>query len=89
MTAILQLTGVAAAHGPVEVRGVDLAVEEGGITALLGADAAGRTATLRPICRRPVRTAEETSPGGARIVIIGVLVIEPSGLFGSNVSLPS
>jgi len=68
LTAILQLKGVAAAYGPVEVlRGVDLDVEEGGITTLLGANGAGKTTTLRAICQLLVRTTGEISLGGARI----------------------
>jgi branched-chain amino acid transport system ATP-binding protein len=68
LTAILQLKGVAAAYGPIEVlRGVDLDVEEGGITTLLGANGAGKTTTLRAICQLLVRTTGEISLGGARI----------------------
>ncbi|MGP0088802.1 MAG: ABC transporter ATP-binding protein [Xanthobacteraceae bacterium] len=68
MTAILQMKGVAAAYGPVEVlRAVDLDVEEGGITTLLGANGAGKTTTLRAICQLLVRTTGEIRLGGARI----------------------
>lgn len=45
---VLQLAGVHAGYGPVEVlRGVDLTVPAGSIVALLGANGAGKTSTLR------------------------------------------
>jgi branched-chain amino acid transport system ATP-binding protein len=51
MPALLETHGLKAFYGPIEVlHGVDLAVEEGGITALLGANGAGKTTTLRAIC---------------------------------------
>ena len=56
MTAILELSGVAAAYGAVPVlHAIDLAVRRGGITALLGANGAGKTTTLRAICNLMVR----------------------------------
>jgi len=51
MAPILQLTGVKAFYGQSEVlHGIDVAVEEGGMTVLLGANGAGKTTTLRAIC---------------------------------------
>jgi branched-chain amino acid transport system ATP-binding protein len=51
MAAILELRGVKAFYGQSEVlHGIDLAVEEGGMTVLLGANGAGKTTTLRAIC---------------------------------------
>jgi branched-chain amino acid transport system ATP-binding protein len=51
MAAILDLNGVKAFYGQSEVlHGIDLAVEEAGMTVLLGANGAGKTTTLRAIC---------------------------------------
>jgi branched-chain amino acid transport system ATP-binding protein len=51
MPSILELRGVKAFYGPSEVvHGIDVAVEEGGMTVLLGANGAGKTTTLRAIC---------------------------------------
>jgi branched-chain amino acid transport system ATP-binding protein len=48
MTAILELRNVDAAYGSTQIlQAVDLAVEERGITTLLGANGAGKTTTLR------------------------------------------
>jgi len=51
MTALIETRGLCAFYGDVQVLfGLDLAVEEGGITALLGANGAGKTTTLRALC---------------------------------------
>jgi branched-chain amino acid transport system ATP-binding protein len=51
MPAILELHAVKAFYGQSEVlHGIDLAVEEAGMTVLLGANGAGKTTTLRAIC---------------------------------------
>ncbi len=51
MAPILELRAVKAFYGQSEVvHGIDLAVEEGGMTVLLGANGAGKTTTLRAIC---------------------------------------
>ena len=51
MAAILELRGVKAFYGQSEVvHGIDVTVEEGGMTVLLGANGAGKTTTLRAIC---------------------------------------
>jgi len=56
MTAILELAGVAAAYGAAQVlHSIDLQVQPGGITVLLGANGAGKTTTLRAICNLMVR----------------------------------
>jgi branched-chain amino acid transport system ATP-binding protein len=48
---LLQLSGVHAAYGEVEVlRGIGLTVGEGEVVVLLGANGAGKTTTLRAIC---------------------------------------
>jgi branched-chain amino acid transport system ATP-binding protein len=52
MPTILELRAVKAFYGQSEVlHGIDVAVEEGGMTVLLGANGAGKTTTLRAICR--------------------------------------
>ena len=51
MAAILELCAVKAFYGQSEVlHGIDLVVEEGGMTVLLGANGAGKTTALRAIC---------------------------------------
>jgi branched-chain amino acid transport system ATP-binding protein len=51
MTAILELRAVKAFYGQSEVlHGINLVVEEAGMTVLLGANGAGKTTTLRAIC---------------------------------------
>jgi len=68
VTPILELMGVVASYGALTVlRGVGLAVEEGGVVALLGANGAGKTTTLRAICNMSVRVAGEIRFGGQRI----------------------
>jgi branched-chain amino acid transport system ATP-binding protein len=68
MTAILELRNVDAAYGLTQIlQAVDLAVEERGITTLLGANGAGKTTTLRAICNMMVRTSGEIRFAGERI----------------------
>jgi branched-chain amino acid transport system ATP-binding protein len=68
MSALLETRGLAAAYGQTRVlQGLDLAVQEGGITTLLGANGAGKTTTLRAVCNMMVRTAGEIRFAGARI----------------------
>ena len=51
MASLLETRGLKAYYGPIEVlHGLDIAIEEGGITALLGANGAGKTTTLRALC---------------------------------------
>jgi len=51
MAPILELRGVKAFYGQSEVlHGIDISVENGGMTVLLGANGAGKTTTLRAIC---------------------------------------
>src|SRR5271156_4111210 len=67
MAPILELHSVKAFYGQSEVvHGIDIAVEEGGVTALLGANGAGKTTTLRAICGM-VRTTGEIRLGDERI----------------------
>ena len=59
MAPILELRAVKAFYGQSEVvHGIDLAVEEGGMTVLLGANGAGKTTTLRAICGMVRREGE-------------------------------
>ena len=49
-TPLLETRGLKAFYGPVQVlHGLDIAVEQGGVTALLGANGAGKTTTLRAL----------------------------------------
>ncbi len=67
MAPILQLRSVKAFYGQSEVvHGIDVAVEEGGMTVLLGANGAGKTTTLRAICGM-VRSEGEISFAGKRL----------------------
>jgi branched-chain amino acid transport system ATP-binding protein len=67
MTAILRLRGLKAYYGPIRaLHGLDLELEEGGITALLGANGAGKTTVLRSISRM-IRTEGEILYGGRSI----------------------
>ena len=64
MSALLELRGVHAAYGQTRVlHGIDLTVEQGGVTALLGANGAGKTTTLRAVCGM-VRTEGEVQLAG-------------------------
>jgi branched-chain amino acid transport system ATP-binding protein len=59
MTALLETRGLCAFYGETQALfGLDLVVEEGGITTLLGANGAGKTTTLRSLCGM-VRTCGE------------------------------
>jgi branched-chain amino acid transport system ATP-binding protein len=59
MEPILELRAVKAFYGHSEVlHGIDLAVEESGVTVLLGANGAGKTTTLRAICGMVRREGE-------------------------------
>src|SRR4051794_27195713 len=50
MSALLTVRGLKAFYGPIEaLHGVDFEVEEGGVTALLGANGAGKTTILRAL----------------------------------------
>jgi len=59
MSALLELKGVEARYGPVQaLRGVSLTLEEGEIVAVLGANGAGKTSTLRAISGTVRRSGE-------------------------------
>jgi branched-chain amino acid transport system ATP-binding protein len=58
-TMLLQAKNICAYYGPTQVlHGLDLAIAEGGITTLLGANGAGKTTMLRSVCGM-VRTTGE------------------------------
>jgi branched-chain amino acid transport system ATP-binding protein len=64
---LLEVRALRAGYGAGEVlHGIDLAVREGGVTALLGANGAGKTTTLRAICGM-LRRAGEIRFAGSRI----------------------
>ena len=67
MTALLEVRGLRAGYGAIQVlHGLDFAIEEGGVTTLLGANGAGKTTTLRALCGM-IRTAGEVLFDGQRI----------------------
>jgi branched-chain amino acid transport system ATP-binding protein len=67
MAPILELHALKAFYGQSEiVHGIDLSVEEGGMTVLLGANGAGKTTTLRAICGM-VRSEGEIAFAGQRL----------------------
>jgi branched-chain amino acid transport system ATP-binding protein len=67
MAALLEARGLHAQYGWTNVlHGIDFAVEEGGITTILGANGAGKTTTLRAVCGM-VRTSGDIRFGGQRI----------------------
>ncbi|MBC7471046.1 MAG: ABC transporter ATP-binding protein [Ramlibacter sp.] len=92
MAALLEVKNLRAGYGPTEVlHGIDLAIEEGTITTLLGANGAGKTTTLRALCSM-VKTSGEVLFAGKRIdgratediVRLGVAhVPDGRGTFGS------
>jgi branched-chain amino acid transport system ATP-binding protein len=67
MALLLQVKGLEAQYGPTKVlHGIDFAVEDGGITTILGANGAGKTTTLRAVCGM-VRRKGELHLAGQRI----------------------
>jgi branched-chain amino acid transport system ATP-binding protein len=67
VTNLLEAKGLSAAYGETKVlHGIDFAVRQGGVTALLGANGAGKTTILRAICGQ-VRTQGTITLGGQRI----------------------
>ncbi len=80
MTALIETRGLCAFYGDVQVLfGLDLAVEEGGITALLGANGAGKTTTLRALCGM-VRTRGEIHFAGQSIAGLATETIVRRGI---------
>ena len=67
MSRVLDVRGLHASYGATHVlHGLDFAVEEGGITTILGANGAGKTTTLRAVCGM-VKTRGEVHFAGTRI----------------------
>ena len=67
MPALLEVQRLQAQYRWTKVlHGVDFAVEEGGITTILGANGAGKTTTLRAVCGM-IKTAGEVRFAGRRI----------------------
>jgi branched-chain amino acid transport system ATP-binding protein len=67
MTRLLDAKGVTAFYGATKaLHGIDLALDEGSVTTLLGANGAGKTTTLRALCGM-LRTEGEIRFAGARI----------------------
>jgi branched-chain amino acid transport system ATP-binding protein len=67
MAKVLEVRGLHAQYGSTRVlHGMDFAVEQGGITTILGANGAGKTTTLRAVCGM-VKTQGEISFAGDRI----------------------
>lgn len=90
MSALLEVKDLQAQYGRTQVlHGVDFAVEEGGITTLLGANGAGKSTTLRALCGMvqmsgSVRFAGQDIQGRATedIVRLGIAqVVEGRGTF--------
>jgi branched-chain amino acid transport system ATP-binding protein len=68
MTRVLEVRNLRAAYGATEVlHGIDLDVEAGQVTALLGANGSGKTTTLRAICQFQARTSGSILFKGAAI----------------------
>jgi branched-chain amino acid transport system ATP-binding protein len=64
---LLEVKGLKAGYGQTHVlHGIDFHVEDGGVTALLGANGAGKTTALRAVCGM-VRTEGEVNFLGERI----------------------
>jgi branched-chain amino acid transport system ATP-binding protein len=67
MPTLLEARGLRAGYGgPPVLHGIDLAVDEGGVTAMLGANGAGKTTTLRALCGM-IPVEGEIRFGGERI----------------------
>ncbi|MBE3562647.1 MAG: ABC transporter ATP-binding protein [Hydrogenibacillus schlegelii] len=81
MTALLRVESLTVAYGPVTaVRALDLAVGDGEIVALLGANGAGKTSTLRAL-------SGLVRPAGGRIRFAGedVTGLPPHALVGRGI----
>jgi len=69
MAALLEARGLQAQYGWTKVlHGIDFAVEEGGITTILGANGAGKTTTLRRL--RPRRRRQRGPGARARLRLL-------------------
>ena len=80
---MLEVSGIAAAYGNIEaLRGVDLAVDEGGITCLLGPNGAGKTTLMMTI-------AGILRPRRGSIGFLGrdITGMKPSGIVRRGIAL--
>ena len=80
---MLEINGIAAAYGSIEaLRGVDLSVEEGGITCLLGPNGAGKTTLMMTIAGivRPRR-------GTISFLDRDITGMKPSGIVRRGIAL--
>ena len=67
MSTLLELTDLSAGYGASDViHGLNMKIEEGSITTLLGANGAGKTSTLRAICKM-IRTRGQMVFEGKRL----------------------
>ncbi len=67
MTALLDVAGLTAYYGRTKaLHGIDFAVQDGGVTAILGANGAGKTTALRAVCRM-IRTAGSIRVAGQTV----------------------
>ncbi len=67
MAALLEVKGLSAWYGQIRALfDLDLTIEQGGVTALLGANGAGKTTSLRAICNM-IRRAGTTTMDGTDI----------------------
>jgi branched-chain amino acid transport system ATP-binding protein len=65
---LLEVRGLHAAYGSTQVlKGIDLDIGGGEVTALLGANGAGKTTMLRALCQMMVSTRGSITLGGSRI----------------------
>ena len=85
MSPLLELRGVEARYGPVQaLRGISLEVPEGSVVAVLGANGAGKSTTLRAVCGMVRRKGEilfEGTPlrGGPEAVAKAGIAHVPEG----------
>jgi branched-chain amino acid transport system ATP-binding protein len=67
MSTLLELTDLSAGYGAADViHGLNMKIEEGSITTLLGSNGAGKTSTLRAICKM-IRTRGQIVFEGQRL----------------------
>src|SRR6267143_5803248 len=84
---LLDVRGLEVHYGGIRaVKGIDLAVDEGELVCLIGANGAGKTSTLKALCRLIPSRAEKISYAGVDIAAARVhelprqgLVIVPEG----------
>ena len=66
--ALLEIRGLTVSYGPLKaVNSIDLDVEEGRITAMLGANGAGKSSTLKAICATAPRSSGTVTLDGKQL----------------------